>query len=60
MAIAGLILVLAALALFAANLLGVMVPGVALGSFLLIAAAFALAMAASEGGRLSLRRRRVR
>ena len=60
MAIVGLILVLASLALFAANLLGVMPAGVALGSFMLIAAAFAIAMAASEGDRLFLRHRRVR
>ena len=60
MAIAGLILFIAALALFAAGLLGFMVPGVALGSFMLIAAAFALAMAASEGELLHLRHRRVR
>jgi hypothetical protein len=59
MAIAGLILVLAALALFAADLLGVMPAGVILGCFMLIAAAFAMAMAASEAGRLSLRHRRV-
>jgi len=57
MAIAGLILVLAALALFAADLLGVMPAGVFLGTFMMIAAAFALAMAASEGDRLSLRHR---
>ena len=60
MAIAGLILVLAALALFAADLLGVMPAGVLLGSFMLIAAVFALAMAASASERLSLRHRRVR
>jgi len=60
MAIAGLILVLVALALFAANLLGVLVPGVALGSFMLIAAALALGMAASQGDWLSLRHRRPR
>ena len=60
MAIAGLILVLAALALFAADLLGVMPAGVILGSFMVIAAAFAIAMAVSEGDRLFLRHRRVR
>jgi hypothetical protein len=60
MAIAGLILVLAALALFAAGLLGVMPPGALLGSFMLIAAALALGMAASQGDRLSFRHRRVR
>jgi hypothetical protein len=32
---------------------------VALGSFMLIAAAFAIAMAASEGDRLSLKHRRI-
>jgi hypothetical protein len=60
MAIAGLILVLFALALFAANLIGVLVPGAALGSFVLIAGLFALGMAASEGHPLSVRHRRVR
>ena len=60
MAIAGLILFIAAVALFAAGLLGVMAPGVALGSFMLIAAVFALGMAASEGDGLHLRHRRAR
>ena len=61
MAIAGLILLIAALALFAAGLLGVLPAGPALGSFVLIAAAFALGMAAVEGDRLHLsRHRRVR
>jgi hypothetical protein len=60
MAIAGLILLVSALALFAASLLGVMPAGPLLGSFVLIAAVFAIGMAASEGGRLHLRHRRVR
>jgi hypothetical protein len=57
MAIAGLILLIAAVALFAAGLLGVMPAGPLLGSFMLIAGAFALGMAASESGRLHLRHR---
>ena len=60
MAIAGLILLIAALALFATSLLGVMPAGAALGSFMLIAAAFALGMAAAENDRLHLGRHRVR
>ena len=60
MAIAGLVLVLTAVALFAADLLGVMPAGVLLGTFMLIAAVFALAMAVSASERLSLRHRRVR
>ena len=60
MATAGLILILAALALFAVGLLGVMPAGAAVGSFVLIAGVFALAMAASEGDGLHLRHRRVR
>ena len=60
MAIAGLVLVLTAVALFAADLLGVMPAGVLLGTFMLIAAVFALGMAASEGDGLHLRHRRVR
>jgi len=59
MAIAGLVLVLTAVALFAADLLGVMPAGVLLGTFMLIAAVFALAMAVSASERLSLRHRRV-
>jgi hypothetical protein len=55
MAIAGLILVLAAFALFATALLGVMPAGLLLGGFVLIAGVFALGMAAAEGDRLSLR-----
>ncbi len=60
MAIAGLILLIGALALFATSLLGVMPAGAALGSFMLIAAAFALGMAASMSERPHLRHRRVR
>ena len=60
MATAGLILLITALALFAAGLLGVMPAAPLLGSFMLIAAAFALGMAASEGDRLHLRHRRAR
>ena len=60
MAIAGLILLLAALALFAVGLLGVMPAGAAVGTFMLIAALFALGMAASERDRLHLRHRRAR
>ena len=60
MAIAGLILLLAALALFAVGLLGVMPAGAAVGTFMLIAAVFALSMAAAEGDGLHLRHRRVR
>jgi hypothetical protein len=59
MAIAGLILLLGAVALFAVGLLGVMPAGAALGIFMLLAAVFALGMAASEG-RLRLTHRRVR
>ena len=60
MAIAGLILLLAAFALFAAGLLGVLPVGGALGIFLLIPAVFALGMAATEGDELHLRHRRLR
>jgi hypothetical protein len=60
MAIAGLILLLAAVALFAVGLVGVMPAGAAVGTFMLIAAVFALGMAASEGDGLHLRHRRVR
>jgi hypothetical protein len=60
MAIAGLIVLLAALALFAVGLLGVMQAGAAVGCFLLIAAVFALGMAAAEGEGLHLRHRKVR
>jgi len=60
MAIAGLILLLAALALFAVGLLGVMPAGAAVATFMLIAGVFALGMAASEGDGLHLRHRRVR
>jgi len=60
MAIAGLILLLAALALFAVGLLGAMPAGAALGIFVLLAALFALGMAASEGFGLHFRHRRVR
>ena len=60
MAIAGLIVILAALALFAVGLLGVMPAGAAVGTFMLIAGVFALGMAASEGDGLHLRHRRVR
>ena len=60
MAIAGLILLLAAAAMFTVGLLGVMPAGAAVGVFMLIAAVFALGMAASEGEGLHLRRRRVR
>jgi hypothetical protein len=60
MAIAGLILGLAALALFAVGLLGVMPAGTAVGTFMLIAAVFALGMAAAEGDGRHLRHRRVR
>jgi hypothetical protein len=60
MAIAGLVLLLAALATFAAGLLGVMPAGALIGLYMLLAAAFALAMAASEGRGLHLRHRRVR
>ena len=60
MAIAGLIVILAALALFTVGLLGVMPAGAAVGTFMLIAGVFALGMAASEGDGLHLRHRRVR
>ena len=60
MVITGLILLLAGLALFATGLLGVMPAGTAVGGFLLIAAAFALGTAASEGAERHLRHRRVR
>jgi hypothetical protein len=60
MGIAGLFLLLAAAALFAVGLLGVMPAGSAVGFFLLIAAMFALAMAVSESHGLHLRHRRVR
>ena len=60
MAIAGLILLLGALALSAVGLLGVMPAGAAVGVFMLIAAVFALGMAAAEGDGLHLRHRRVR
>ena len=60
MAIAGLILLLAAVALFAVGLLGVMPAGAAVATFMLLAAVFALGMAASEGDGLHLRHRRVR
>jgi len=60
MAIAGLLLLLAALGFFAVGLLGVMPAGGALGIFLLIPGVFALGMAAAEGDGLHLRHRRVR
>ncbi len=60
MAIAGLILLVAALALFAVGLLGFMPAGAAVGTFMLLAAVFALGMAASEGEGPHLRHRRVR
>ena len=60
MAIAGLILLLAALALIAVGLLGFMPAGAAVGTFMLLAAVFALGMAAAEGDGLHLRHRRVR
>jgi len=60
MAIAGLILLLAAFAMFTVGLLGVMPAGAALGIFMLIPAVFALGMAASEGDELHPRHRRVR
>ena len=60
MAFAGLFLLVVALALFAVGLLGVMPAGTAVGTFMLIAAVFALGMAAAEGGGLHLRHRRVR
>ena len=60
MAIAGLILLFVAFALFAVGLLGVMQAGAAVGAFMLIAAVFALGMAAAEGDGLHLRHRRVR
>ena len=60
MAIAGLVLILGAVGLFAVGLLGVMPAGAAVGTFMLIAAVFALGMAASEGDGLHLRHRRVR
>ena len=60
MAIAGLVLLLVALALFAASLLGGMPAGALLGIYLLLAGVFALGMAASEGEGLHLRHRRVR
>ena len=60
MAIAGLILFLAALVLFAVGLLGVMPAGAAVGIFMLLAAVFALGMSAAEGDGLHLRHRRVR
>jgi hypothetical protein len=60
MAIGGVILFVAALALFAVGVLGFMPAGAAVGIYLLIAAVFALGMAASEGDGLHLRHRRVR
>ncbi len=60
MAIAGLILFLAAIAMFAVGLLGVMPAGAAVGIFMLLAAVFALGMSAAEGDGLHLRHRRVR
>jgi hypothetical protein len=60
MAIAGLVLLVAAVALFAVGLVGVMPAGAAVGTFMLIAAVFALAMAAAEREGLHLRHRRVR
>jgi hypothetical protein len=60
MAIAGLILLLAALAMFASSLLGVNPAGSLLGVVMLLAGAFALGMAASDGEGLHLRHRRVR
>ena len=60
MAIAGLILLLAALAMFAVGLLGVMPAGAAVGIFMLLAAVFALGMSAAEGDGLHFRHRRVR
>lgn len=60
MAIAGLIVLVAALALFAVALLGVMPAGAAVGAFLLIAAIFAFGMAAAEADGLHLRHRRAR
>ena len=60
MAIVGLILLLAALAQFASSMLGVNPAGVALGGYMLIAAVFALGMAAAEGNWLHLRHRRAR
>jgi len=60
MAIPGLILLLAGVVLFTVGLLGVMPAGAAVGTFMLIAALFALGMAAAEGEGLHLRHRRVR
>jgi len=60
MAIAGLVLLLAALAMFAVGLIGAMPAGAALGIFMLIPAVFALGMAAAEHEGLHLRHRRVR
>ena len=60
MAIAGLILFLAAIAMFAVGLLGVMPAGAAVGIFMLLAAVFAPGMSAAEGDGLHLRHRRVR
>jgi hypothetical protein len=60
MAIAGLVLFVVAVALFAVGLVGVMPAGAAVGTFMLIAAVFALAMAAAEREGLHLRHRRVR
>jgi hypothetical protein len=60
MAIAGLVLLLAALAFIAVGVLGLMPAGPAIGIFMLIAAVFALGMAASEGEGLHLRHRRAR
>jgi hypothetical protein len=59
MAIVGLVLFLAAVAMFAVGLMGVMPAGTLLGIYMLIAAAIALGMAGAEGG-LHLRHRRVR
>ncbi len=60
MAIAGLVLLLAALALFAVGLMGAMPAGAALGIFMLLAAVFAIGMAASEHEGLHFRHRRAR
>lgn len=60
MAIAGLVLILGAVALFVVGLVGLMPAGAAVGIFMLIAAVFALGMAAAEGDGLHLRHRRVR
>jgi len=60
MAIAGLVLLLIAVAQFATSILGVNPAGAAVGGYVLLAAVFALGMAVAERGGLHLRHRRAR